>query len=85
MTCASSLLGEPYPIVTGASDRPEEDNWCGTKLLWENLATLQEIHGATKSMAIEIALNGIPVPLHSGALRYYQEQGVNIPEHLLSH
>jgi hypothetical protein len=34
-------------------------------------------------MAIEVALNGIPVPLHAGALRYYQEQGVKIPEHLL--
>lgn len=54
-----------------------------TKLLWENLATLQEIHGATKSMAIEVALDGVLVPLHAGALRYYQEQGVDIPEHLL--
>ncbi len=54
-----------------------------TKLLWDNLATLQEIHSATKAMAIEEALKGIPVPLHPGALRYYQEQGVEIPEHLL--
>ena len=54
-----------------------------TKLLWDNLATLQEIHSATKSMAIEKALKGIPVPLHKGALRYYREQRVKIPEHLL--
>ena len=55
-----------------------------TKLLWDNLATLQEIHSATKSMAIEKALKGIPVPLHKGALRYYKEQQVKIPEHLLN-
>jgi TRAP-type uncharacterized transport system substrate-binding protein len=54
-----------------------------TKLLWDNLATLQEIHSATKSMVIEAALKGIPVPLHKGALRYYKENGVEIPEHLL--
>ncbi|MCH7817905.1 MAG: hypothetical protein IIC60_15215, partial [Proteobacteria bacterium] len=30
-----------------------------------------------------VALNGIPVPLHPGALRYYREQGVEIPAHLL--
>ena len=72
-------------ILVARDDVSEEIVYNMTKLLWENLATLQEIHGATKSMAIEIALNGIPVPLHSGALRYYQEQGVNIPEHLLSH
>ncbi len=54
-----------------------------TKLLWDNLAALQEIHSATKAMTLEEALKGIPVPLHPGALRYYQEQGVSIPEHLL--
>lgn len=78
-------------ITTGASpnvlvvrdDVSEEIVYTLTKLLWENLATLQEIHSATKSMAIEEALKGIPVPLHAGALRYYREQGVTIPEHLL--
>ncbi len=64
-------------------DVSEEIVYTLTKLLWENLATLQEIHSATKSMAIEEALKGIPVPLHAGALRYYREQGVTIPEHLL--
>jgi TRAP-type uncharacterized transport system substrate-binding protein len=51
-------------------------------MLWENLATLQEIHSATKSMALENALSGVPLPLHAGALRYYEEQGVSIPDHL---
>jgi len=53
-----------------------------TKMLWENLATLQEIHSATDSMSIDSALAGVTVPLHPGAYRYYVEQGVNIPEHL---
>jgi uncharacterized protein len=70
-------------ILVARDDVSEEIVYNMTKLLWENLATLQEIHGATKAMAIEVALNGIPVPLHAGALRYYQEQGVKIPEHLL--
>ena len=64
-------------------DVSEEIVYNMTKLLWDNLATLQEIHSATKSMAIEAALKGIPVPLHKGALRYYKEKGVEIPEHLL--
>ena len=70
-------------ILVARDDVSEEIVYNMTKLLWENLATLQEIHSATKTMAIEVALNGIPVPLHAGALRYYQEQGVKIPEHLL--
>lgn len=53
-----------------------------TKMLWENLATLQEIHSATAQMSMEVALKGIPMPLHPGALRFYQEQGIEIPSHL---
>ena len=79
------------PITTAYSpnvfvvrdDVPEDIVYNLTKLLWDNLATLQEIHSATKAMALEEALKGIPVPLHPGALRYYKEQGVPIPEHLL--
>ncbi len=70
-------------IFVAREDVSEEIVYNMTRMLWENLATLQEIHGATKAMAIEIALNGIPVPLHPGALRYYREQGVDIPDHLL--
>ena len=53
-----------------------------TRLLWENLAILQEIHSATMSMTLKSSLTGIPLPLHAGALRYYEEQGVSIPESL---
>ena len=54
-----------------------------TRMLWENLATLQEIHSATREMSLVDALKGIAVPLHTGALRYYQEQNIEIPAHLL--
>jgi len=70
-------------IFVVREDVSEEIVYNMTKMLWENMATLQEIHSATKAIAIEIALSGIPVPLHKGALRYYQEQGVSIPDHLL--
>ena len=66
-------------------DVPEEIVYQFTKMLWSNLAILQEIHGATRDMALEdaLSLEGIPVPLHPGALRYYREQQIDIPEHLL--
>ena len=54
-----------------------------TRMLWENLATLQQLHSATRSMILEEALQGIPVPLHPGALRYYREQNVSVPDALL--
>ncbi|MDW5378967.1 TAXI family TRAP transporter solute-binding subunit, partial [Halomonas sp. HP20-15] len=40
------------------------------------------IHPATKAMALEKAIAGLPMPLHEGAARYFKEQGIDIPERL---
>jgi TRAP-type uncharacterized transport system substrate-binding protein len=34
-------------------------------------------------MALEKALAGLPMPLHPGAARFYQEAGLTIPERLM--
>lgn len=75
-------IGSPNVLVT-RSDIPEDVVYNVTKVIWENLATLQEIHGATKDMRLEIAIEGLGAPLHPGAVRYYREVGLEIPERLL--
>ena len=55
-----------------------------TKTIYENLPFLNAIHGATKVMAVEKAISGLPLPLHPGAARYYKEVGVQIPERLIA-
>lgn len=55
-----------------------------TKTIYENLPFLQAIHGATKAMAIEKAISGLPMPLHPGAAKYYKEAGIKIPARLLA-
>ena len=55
-----------------------------TKTMYENLPFLQAIHPATKVMALENAMAGLPVPLHPGAAKYYKEMGMTIPSHLVS-
>ena len=55
-----------------------------TKTMYENLPFLQAIHPATKVMAVEKAMAGLPVPLHPGAAKYYKEIGMDIPSHLVS-
>lgn len=75
-------IGSPNVLVT-RSDIPEDVVYNVTKVIWENLATLQEIHGATKDMRLEIAIDGLGAPLHPGAIRYYREVGLEIPERLI--
>ncbi|OOX27767.1 C4-dicarboxylate ABC transporter substrate-binding protein [Vibrio parahaemolyticus] len=65
-------------------DISEEDVYQLTKAIYENLPFLQGIHKATKAMAIEKAISGLPLPLHPGAIRYYKEMGIEIPSELMA-
>lgn len=78
-----NTVSQPNFLATNA-DLPEENVYQITKAIYENLAFLQAIHPATKEMALETALAGLPLPLHPGALRYYQEVGVDVPDRLIA-
>jgi TRAP-type uncharacterized transport system substrate-binding protein len=47
-----------------------------TKLLFENLDQLAAAHAAAKAIDPKKALEGMPLPLHPGAERYYREAGI---------
>ena len=47
-----------------------------TKLLFDNLPALTAAHAAAKAIDVKKALDGMPIPLHPGAERYYKEIGV---------
>ena len=89
---AESYPGQDKPVMTIAQpnflavrgDVPEEDVYLFTKTIYENLGFLQAIHAATKAMAIEKAIAGLPLPLHPGAIRYYKEVGIDIPAKLMA-
>ena len=76
-------VAQPNFLATNA-DIPDEHVYQITKAIYENLPFLQAIHPATELMSIENAIEGLPLPLHPGALRYYQEIGVDIPERLIA-
>ena len=62
-------------LVTHA-DVSEETAYEMTKQLFENLDRLTAAHAAANAIKLETALEGMPVPLHPGAERYYKEQGL---------
>jgi hypothetical protein len=47
-----------------------------TKSMFDNLDRLQSAHAAAKDIDPESAAEGMPVPLHPGAERYYREAGI---------
>ncbi|OOY32569.1 TAXI family TRAP transporter solute-binding subunit [Thioclava sp. F36-6] len=57
----------------GVSD---EEAYQMTKQLFEHLDTLKAAHSAANGISLEAAVQGLPIPLHPGAEKYYKEQGV---------
>ena len=78
-----NTIAQPNFLAVRA-DTPENDVYMITKTIYENLGFLNAIHKATKAMALEKAIAGLPMPLHPGAAKYFKEAGLSIPEHLMN-
>jgi TRAP transporter TAXI family solute receptor len=70
---ATAAVGNFLVTHDGVSD---ETAYQMTKLLFENLDHLAAAHAAAKGIDPAKALEGMPVPLHPGAERYYKEKGL---------
>lgn len=55
---------------------PDEAAYQMTKLMFENLDRLKASHAAAGNIKPETALEGLSIPLHPGAERYYREIGL---------
>ncbi|GHE04302.1 C4-dicarboxylate ABC transporter [Defluviimonas sp. 20V17] len=47
-----------------------------TKLLFDNLGTLEASHKAAAQIKLANAIKGMPLPLHPGAEKFYKEKGL---------
>ncbi|CDF92440.1 MULTISPECIES: TAXI family TRAP transporter solute-binding subunit [unclassified Pseudomonas] len=62
-------------ILVTREDVSDEVAYQMTKLLFENLPRLGSAHSAAKDITLDKAAKNLPIPLHSGAERYYKEAG----------
>lgn len=56
----------------------EEDVYEMTSLFWENFKDVTDINFSTQKIKMEEALAGMSIQLHSGAMRYYEEQDIEM-------
>jgi uncharacterized protein len=82
---ANTYTGQTDAVPTAAvlnylvtrSDLTDDLVYRMTKAIFEMLPELQAAHSAAKEIRPEHALDGMPVPVHPGAERYFKEKGVS--------
>lgn len=78
---AVSTIGIPNVLVVSA-DMDDDTVYAVTKAMFENIADLRAVHPAANETTVEFTMAATPVPLHPGAIRYYEEVGATIPDNL---
>ena len=66
-------------------DLSADDVYKILETIYSNLDFLHNMHKATYAMKLQRAINGLPVPLHPGAVKFYQDKGFKIPDNLIAH
>ncbi len=83
--------GQDYPVknpsvwntVICNADLPEDLVYKLTKAVFQHRDYLEKIHPFAKYTTPENAVNASPIPLHPGAIKYYRELGLKIPDRLI--
>ena len=70
---------EVFALLVVSSDMPEEKAYALTEALFsdETRQLLGQGHPQGKNITLATALNGVSIPLHSGARRFYDEKGIS--------
>lgn len=87
---AGTYAGHDYDQTTVAmwnfavsnASMPESLAYEIVKLVMENPDRMMQIHASASETIMDNVLNNTFLPFHPGAVRYYEEHGITIPEEL---
>jgi len=80
---ANTYRGQTAPIPTAAvinllivrRDLPDTLVYNMTKAIFDNLETLGNAHASARLISLDRIRNGMPIPVHPGAERFFREKG----------
>ncbi|MEM8949019.1 MAG: TAXI family TRAP transporter solute-binding subunit [Pseudomonadota bacterium] len=84
--------GQDAPIETIAqpnflavhADVDDDVVYAITKAIFENLPFLERLHAPFQFLSLDEAVTGLPVPLHPGAVRYYEEMRLDLQKAVIA-
>ena len=71
---ATTVLGVPNVLVV-SSEMSDDLAYAITSAMFENIEDLRAVHPAANQTTVEFTLAATPIPLHPGAIRYFEEIG----------
>lgn len=74
-------ISTPNVLIVNAG-MDEELAYQVTKTIYDHVDELIAIHPAANDTTVEFALDSTPIPLHPGALRYFEEIGATVPDRM---
>lgn len=64
-------------MLVARSDLSEDLVYKFTKAIFDDLPQFHSAHAAARGLTLQTAQNGMPVPLHRGAEKFYREKGIS--------
>ncbi len=78
-----AVMVESFVSIESRVGMPQEAIYELTKAWWAGVETQRENAPWLAQITLEGAFDGMIAPLHAGAVQYYQEVGMEIPERLI--
>ena len=72
------LALQGWNFIAASPELPEDFIYLITKTTWENVTEIHNAHSSFVQTALENVKN-INIPLHPGAIKYYEEMGAELP------
>ncbi len=69
-------------MLAVSSDVPDDVAYTILKVMFDHLDELKQAHSRAQDISLDKALEGLPIKLHPGAVKYYQDKGITVPQEL---
>ncbi|MEM2444913.1 MAG: TAXI family TRAP transporter solute-binding subunit, partial [Sulfolobales archaeon] len=69
-------------IIVARDDIPEDIVYKFLSIMYDHLDELKKVHSRAEEISLQTALEGMNIPLHPGAIKFFESKGISVPQEL---
>ncbi|MCX8196115.1 MAG: TAXI family TRAP transporter solute-binding subunit [Acidilobaceae archaeon] len=70
-------------MLAVSADVPDSVVYSILDIMFTHIDELRQAHARAADISLARALEGMPIPLHPGAVKFYRDKGITVPPHLI--